>query len=188
MSNPWDTPRAELGETDDVPLFVAVGRALSAWSDAEEAIAYLFAFFVEAGKIDAPAIRAYSSIIGVRNRIAMVRHAADAWFDDLGCCSSKCNPYSALKDCEGWANRRNDLAHGVVDLSLDDVPAGWFFYPGYFTKKRPFFGPSSFRYNAAQIERFAEDFSDLRERLKKVFDELREWRASPSSTTTWETY
>jgi hypothetical protein len=186
VSDPWEIPRAEHGETDDEIIFTAVGRALSAWTEAEEAIAYLFAFFVEAGKIDAPALRAYSTVFGVKNRIKMVRHAADAWFDDVECCPHKCNPYSALRACEHWADRRNDLAHGAVDLSTDDLPAGWFLFPGYFTKKRPMRGPALFRYNANQINVLAENFGILRERLKKIFDELKEWRELPAARTTWD--
>jgi hypothetical protein len=77
MRNPWDRPPwPDQGEEDPEPIYLAVGHALSQWADVEECISDLFVFFAGQKEVGSPAVRAYTSIDGVRNRIAMVRSAA----------------------------------------------------------------------------------------------------------------
>ena len=50
MPNAWDRPAwPSIGNDPPDEIYLAVGRALSAWCEAEEAIAYLFSTVVEAG-------------------------------------------------------------------------------------------------------------------------------------------
>lgn len=179
MPNAWDRPAwPSIGNEPPDEIYLAVGRALSAWCEAEEAIAYLFSTVVEAGIIDAPVNRAYSSISGVRDRIRMVREAADAWFMFLGSCPRSDNPFKILTACEKWSERRNEIAHGGVDRDLELVSNQWFLYPGYFTTKRPFRTGADFRYTASQIDKIAEGFGSLYEDISSLAVRLREWRKS----------
>ncbi len=116
MPNPWDRPRwPDKGDKTCAAIFQAVGRALSSWSDVEQEISDLFVFFVGPGAVDSPATRAYSSIDGARNRIKMVRHAANAWFERFRGCPFENETLNLLKACDGWSSRRNDIAHDRID-------------------------------------------------------------------------
>jgi hypothetical protein len=179
MPNAWDRPAwPSVGDGTQDDIYPAVGRALTAWCETEEAIAYLFSTVVEAGIIGAPVNRAYSSISGVRNRIRMVREAADAWFAQLGGCPKSDDLFRILTICEKWSERRNEIAHGGVDLDVDMTSNSWFLYPGYFTTKRQFGTRAEFRYTASQIDKIAEGFGALHEDLSALATELREWRKS----------
>src|SRR5262245_56154018 len=97
MPNAWDRPPwPDAGEEDYEPIYRAVGHALSAWAEVEECISYLFVFFVGKGTTNSPAVRAYTSIDGVKNRIVMVRQAAEAWFEQFATCPGKDETIRAL--------------------------------------------------------------------------------------------
>lgn len=178
MPNPWDKPPwPDTGENGPEPIYLAVGRALSRWADVEEEISELFVFFVGPAANDSPAVRAYISIDGVRNRIEMVRHAADAWFDKFPNCGLKLQTTNALNACHEWASRRNEIAHGIADLPVDTFGATWFLYPGYFTKKRRTHrNNADFRYNAEQIHALAAGFESLEVMLRGLSQSLEDWR------------
>jgi hypothetical protein len=90
----------------------------------------------------------------------MVRAVAEAWFERKELYPLKDEQVKILAACDGWADRRNDLAHGGVD----DTPheGNYFLYPPLYTKKRPSEEDSpAYRYNAAQIEEIAQAFGKL---------------------------
>jgi hypothetical protein len=183
MAHPWDRPLwPDKGEDECEPIYLAVGHALSQWADLEECISDLFVFFVGRGEVESPAVRAYTSIDGVRNRIAMVRSAADAWFERFPECALKENTLEALKICQEWSSRRNEIAHGTTDLPVDTPGATWFLYPGYLTKRRRTSrNNAEFRYNACQIEKMAEGFENTERKLWELIRSLREWQSEKRS-------
>jgi hypothetical protein len=63
-----------------------------------------------------------------------------------------------LQECRGWAGRRNDVAHGLVDRFVDELNKGWFLVPGLYSKKGRTLGKMDYRYNAAIINAFGEQF------------------------------
>jgi hypothetical protein len=157
---------------------MAVGHALSQWADLEECISDLFVFFVGQEEAESAAVRAYTSIDGVRNRIAMVRSAADVWFERFPDCSLKESTFDALMICQEWSSRRNEIAHGTTDLPVDTPGATWFLYPGYLTKKRRTSrNKAEFRYNADQIEKMADGFEKAEIKLWELIESLRAWRS-----------
>jgi hypothetical protein len=184
MPNPWDRPPwPDRGEEECEPIYLAVGHALSQWADLEECISDLFVFFVgQEEETESPAVRAYTSIDGVRNRIAMVRSAADAWFERFPDCAFRENTFDALRICQEWSSRRNEIAHGTTDLPVGTPGATWFLYPGYLTKRRKTSrNKAEFRYNADQIEKMADGFEKMEVKLWELVLSLRAWRGEKSS-------
>lgn len=183
MPNPWDRPPwPAKGEEEPEPIYLAVGRALSAWAEVEECISYLFVFFVGKRITNSPAVRAYTSIDGVKNRIEMVRQAAEAWFEQFESCPGKDNTLEVLNACQGWSSRRNEIAHGNADLPVDTPEATWFLYPGYLTRKRRTErNDADFRYNAAQIEQIANGFESLEITIHTLGTALGDWVDSRKS-------
>jgi hypothetical protein len=180
MPNPWDRPPWPIqGEEECEPIYLAVGRALSQWADVEECISDLFVFFVgQEEEPRSPAIRAYTSIDGVKNRIAMVRSAAEAWLELFPDCPLRESIFEALRSCQEWSFRRNEIAHGATDLPVDTPGATWFLYPGYLTKRRRTSrNDAEFRYTADQIQNIAYGFEKMEVKLWELVLLLREWRS-----------
>jgi hypothetical protein len=174
MPRAWDRPSPlDKGDAEPEAIYTAVGKALSDWGGAEEALALLFSTIVAAGDISSPAIDAYSAIEGARNRANMVRAALEAVLRDEGSSRPTLVDLSpVISDFSGWSERRNDMAHGCVDRDADDFAAGWFLYPSFFTKKRPIFGVTRFRYTSKQIHVMADGFQKLNNSLSRAADVL----------------
>lgn len=185
MSNPWDIrPWAERGEKSENDVFVAVGKALSHWELLEQAIAGLFTL-VTVGSYyapSAPMLRAYSSVASSGNRIQMVRAALEGWLRDWKDCPLCENSLEILKECSGWAGRRNDIAHGLVDRFVDEFEKGWFLVPALYSKKgRNEVGKMDYRYNAEIIHNFSDQFLELHNRLNVITSAMGEWHRTAAS-------
>lgn len=185
MSNPWDNqPWAERGENSENDVYVAVGKALSHWELLEQAIAGLFTL-VTVGSYyapSAPTLRAYSSVTSSGNRIQMVRAALEGWLRDWKDCPLREKSLGILKECSGWAGRRNDIAHGLVDRFADEFEKGWFLLPGLYSKKgRNEVGKIDYRYNAEIIHNFSDRFLELHNRLNEITSKMAEWHCKAAS-------
>ncbi len=179
MSNPWDNrPWAEQGDKSENDLFIAVGKGLSHWELVEQSIASLFTFVMMGSYYapSAPTLRAYSSIGSSGNRIQMVRAAVQGWLREWKDCPLGENALSILNECSGWAGRRNDIAHGLVDRFIDELAKGWFLIPSiYSIKGRSLRGKMDYRYNAEIIHGFSDQFLDLHNRLDETTSAMGEW-------------
>jgi hypothetical protein len=85
MKNAWDIrDAADRGDFDDKVPFESIGRALTEWENVENSCAELFAAFVldnpYRNSLQAPAIRAYGSVISFKGRCDMLRAAATSYF------------------------------------------------------------------------------------------------------------
>jgi hypothetical protein len=190
MSNPWDNrPWAERGDENEKDLFVAVGEALSHWELLEQAVAGLFtlvavgSYFAPA----APALKAYSAVINSHNRIQMVRAAFEAWLREWPDCPAGDWTLDLLKQCNGWAGRRNEVAHGLVDRFIDEIEKGWFLIPGIYSKKgRDEIGKVDYRYNAEIIYGFSKAFLELHNTLDQATSVMGEWHRIAASQRAQE--
>jgi hypothetical protein len=179
MSNPWDDrPWADTGAKSENDLFIAVGKALSHWELVEHAIASLFTI-VTIGSYyapSAPTLRAYASVANSSNRIQMVRAAVESWLHEWKDCPIGENAVSILKECSGWAGRRNDIAHGLVDRFTDEFSKGWFLVPGIYSNRgRSPRGKMDYRYNAEIINAFGNELLQLHGRLNETTSMMGEW-------------
>jgi hypothetical protein len=176
MKNPWDhIPPATRGDRTATPIFTAVGQIMSAWEFIEFDLSEMFEIFTggrASSKGMSPALRAYGTIINFRSRKEMLSAAAKVFF--------KANPRtrlerpfkSALKKCNGWADRRNEVAHGIV-LKLSGAK-GYLLYPSpYNSRKYPIDQPKAiFQYRASQIRKFTTALAKLRRQTRNLVTRL----------------
>ena len=182
MPNPWDIPPwPDFGDEKPDTIFRAVGQALSTWEVVEDSLADFFAFLVgpfsRSYPETTPAIRAYGSIISFNARCEMISAAAKGFFHKHKHEEFEAEFRTLVKAANGWASRRNDLAHGRVGR-LQSRP-GYFLYPGlYNSRKHPVGEPPAYVYNADEIHKFIAGFEllygDLNAYRKRVFAWQRE--------------
>jgi hypothetical protein len=163
----WPMP-VDKGGAEPEPLLMAVGKALSYWEHVENHLANLFAVLVGAEisrDRPAPAIRAYGTVVSFRARAAMVDAAAKAYLLQQSDSGWSKTWTDLLEELTGFADRRNDIAHGSAELLYDlkeEKSLGFFLLPGlYASKKYPSDGPPAYRFSAEQVQQLAEHFSDL---------------------------
>ena len=187
MSNPNNETWAEKGNRSENELFLAVGKALSHWELVEQAIASLFTVITVGSYFApvAPTVRAYAAIVGSKARIDMVQAALLSWLHDWTDCPCGQNAKDVLRDCGRWASKRNNIAHGLVDMFIDE-PGAWFLLPSlYNLKGRPLgdraASKPAYRYNAEMIISYGEKFLELHNRLNEVTSMLGEWHRIAAS-------
>lgn len=172
MAHPWDIPpRKSTGDRKPNPIYTAVGMAMSSWEFIETDLAAMFAVFTGATswKETAPALRAYGSIISYRARREALTAAARAFFRVHRMARIERSFKVALKKCDGWSDRRNDLAHGLV-LRVTSIAPGYFLWPTpYNTRKYPIeTSEPAFCYRASQIRKIAYSFKKVRQQTNKL--------------------
>ena len=124
-----------------------------------------------------PAVRAYGSILGSAARLTMIDEAAKAHFQWYP------NPAleKRLKDfigteCRNFATKRNNIAHGVVDLRFSDPPKlkiGYWLVPSlYASKKNPLKGPNAYAYTSVEIIYFIKEFDRLWIRASELISDI----------------
>jgi len=170
---PWDDrPHPKRGDKKADTTYAAIGRALTQWEYLEAKLAELFSQLV-GGEWPSgdevpyhPADRAYGSVLGSAARLTMIEEAANGHFQWY--------PNPALEkrlhkligtECRQFAGKRNNIAHGIVDMRFSDPPKlklGYWLVPSYYaTKKHPLKGPSSYAYASAEITYFLREFDRL---------------------------
>jgi hypothetical protein len=112
----------------------------------------------------------------------MVRAALAGWLHEWKDFEFGAQALEILNECGGWAGRRNDIAHGIADMYLDEIKTGWFLVPGlYNIKSRPLGKKAAYRYNAAIMDEFSERFMDLHNRLNETTSMMGEWHRIAAS-------
>jgi hypothetical protein len=121
---PWDRrPWPLKGDPDMDVLYASVGRTLSQWERYEGVLSLLFSAFVSGSESQA-AKRAYVSVRTSEGRAEMLRAASEAYFSDHPD-SGQLDPFkSVLRHITCFSQRRNDIAHGVLEYYLRQGPEG----------------------------------------------------------------
>jgi len=112
MTNPWDKrPRQPIGDDNPHDLWMAVGKALSAWEQLEEGLAMIFGQLVDS-RFGSAQI-AYGKLSSPQGRSDLLLSAADwvlAGRDD-----NLLDEITRLSRAAGnFSSRRNEIAHGIV--------------------------------------------------------------------------
>ena len=186
---PWDRPPGSLipnrpGDRDPVPLFTALGRALSAWEGVNAAVdSFFHSLHQDAAEGDKEdALLAYRACPKVHDRAGLVRAAAATFLDaDFGIRRDEAARLNRdiktwLGKYMGWVARRNEIAHGYVtesqspDYAVETLPliTTYSLLPSHARPDRWFREEPEFNYVAAEIESFASGFG----RLDEVFERL----------------
>lgn len=139
-AKPWDIrPTQPTGSPIADEVYLAVGKALSAWEGVEVQLSQLYLFFIgryylnpaDYRKWISASLRAYGSVTNFATRIEMVESAGESFFHPR----SSFFPLrdrdaerkliaqetiladefvSLMKATRGFVARRNDIAHGIV--------------------------------------------------------------------------
>ncbi len=137
LSNPWDRPSMSFapnrfGDRSADPIYLALGKSVSAWEGVQVASANLFLALV--ASTDGVSAEAecwnYSRAMKVPERAKKIRKACRDYLDKKPKPSSK--PLELLvEEIEKlvlvygeWSARRNELAHGYVTPAWGDDPLG----------------------------------------------------------------
>jgi hypothetical protein len=122
MSNPWDRPSISIrfnGDADADVLFSYVGRVISYWETIEFELGLLYTCF---GGIpeDQSLMREYGEGRIFRERAQTLAKKADEYCIRHSCQYREGNFNNILSQCLGYADRRNDMAHGIV-FRVDEI-------------------------------------------------------------------
>jgi hypothetical protein len=109
----------------------------------------------------------------------MIEEAAKAHFrwypnQDL----EKCLRDFIGTECRNFASKRNNIAHGIVDLRFSgDTPRksklGHWLVPSLYTsKKNPLEGPNAYAYTSAEIRYFVQQFDQLWVKAGQLISEI----------------
>jgi hypothetical protein len=166
MPQPWDVPAVPShGDAHEDTISIAVGRALTSWEHIEEALADIFAIFVNADMADpekAPALRAYGAVSSARGRGDLLQAAAEAYFYHKPDEKLEGDFKEVLRRYRGYSGRRNDVAHGRIGQDSENPANGWYLFPGlYNSNKYPIGQPPSYIYGSAEINTFKDGFESL---------------------------
>ncbi|MCY1664252.1 hypothetical protein [Rhizobium sp. SL86] len=186
---PWDRPsgsffRNRQGDRADVPIFTALGRALSAWEGVNAAVNSLaHALHRHLPEFEAKkAIDQFEKLLKTHDRAAFLRNAGEDFLtgDFRGQHSAVAKFKKDLRKETAayaeWAARRNELAHGYVtearcpDYDDPDQPliTVYALLPSHARVDRWFNAEPEWNYLAVEIERFAQGFQDLDNRLERL--------------------
>jgi hypothetical protein len=192
LTRAWDQPKTPaVGDKDPRDTYAAVGSALTEWEQLEHHIGEIFVALV--GTNSNEARRAYSAVLTNGMRLKMVGGAGEAFFatrmgDELDNLSKR------LKDLITtvglFADRRNEIAHGIVTVLLDDKnddsDPTWVLAPSFFSgKNRKIFllkGSERFglspvyQYSSAEIQRLEMHFIALRQIAGRIGVAIRRQR------------
>jgi hypothetical protein len=181
---PWDDrPHPKRGDKKADITYAAVGRALTQWEYLEAKLAELFSQLV-GGEWPSgddvpyhPADRAYGSVLGSAARLTMIEEAAKAhfqWYPNPAL--EKRLHYLIGTECRQFAGKRNNIAHGIVDMRFSDPPKlqlGYWLVPSYYaTKKHPLKGPSAYAYTSGEIGYFIREFDRLWVEVGKLTSDI----------------
>ena len=204
MPQPWDRPyipKMAIGSLADTDLYLAVGKAISAWEGVEAAFASLFSVFTSKDGVDyQPAVRAFGVVNNVMLRADMIKQAAEAHFHIFESISDlwpaldahKIDLKRLLRSYKGWSGRRNDVAHGFVqEVFLIDEDA-WVHTDRFMYLLVPSLTASQrritdwypdYRYNAGHLNAFVEAFSFLANDTHMFCAAIDEWTREARAQT-----
>lgn len=195
---PWDIRSASKGSDTSNELYMAVGRALSAWEGVENALADAFTLLIGAREIVppvVPAVRAYGAVAGFSGRADMLQAAAEGFFEWIPRGAPhedhKLTEYrkklsdefgDLLDEARGFALRRNEIAHGIV---TGGSPPHYLYPPLYSARKYRVRNPdltmherASFCYSAIEVHYYEAQFHALENKLHDFNYRLRSVRRS----------
>ncbi len=175
--NSWDIPSfPKKGDDTNTKTFAAVGNALSQWEWLEGNLALLYSALVGSGQDEGfAAMRSYGSIVSFQSRCKMLEAASEIYFAILPDSILQEALDEHLKNAERLSARRNEIAHGIVQLYVADVEeaklmSSYALVPAYYaTRKRRFAAKdlglqlttATYIYSSVEINNFAGAFASL---------------------------
>ena len=178
---PWERlPEPERGDPDMQQTFAAVGEALTEWNEFEHHLANLFCDLIGLGILamasSRSAARAFGSVRTFEGRLEMIQAASEVYatVSKFPVLQTLTKP-TATK-WRGFAERRNEIAHGTVQKFVTGSSTQWeptlgfcvmpFWYEfrkyRLDTKHVYFYGSTELRYFANQFKQLQDSVLILR--------------------------
>ncbi len=161
----WDIrPLQPEGSPTEDDVYLAVGRALTAWERIEVQLSELYLFFIgrhysypnEYRRTVTASLRAYGSVNGFITRFEMIEKAGDIFFHprqfgplqnrelDLKLIEQEKKLQSRfstiVEETRGFVARRNEIAHGIVGgvrtSPIPSSPQTYFLSPPYYNSRK----------------------------------------------------
>lgn len=169
MSNPWDRPPlATRGDDHESKTFEAVGHVMTGWEQVEMELACLYAAFLGVQPLAAIAMPEYVKARVFWQRRDVVLEAAACYFQRY--CSQELEGKrdGVMAAVNGFADRRNDVAHGIVTANFDQTNS--LLGPASYRHKEfdPLNRTPDFLYSSVELEQFCEGFRTVRRDLRTL--------------------
>ncbi len=200
----WARPEASSipnrpGDREEEPLYAALGRAVSDWEGLSAVTAALHRALLldeDRADFDSVAVEQFGGLNKVHQRAKKIKDLSAHFFEaGFGSEASDADdlrtelPLLLAAYC-GWAERRNDLAHGYVtradgpDYEHEDQPiiATYALCPSHGRIPKWSHGEPEYNYVVEEIGTFAAAFRDLDRKIEVVanrIDSLRSSRLNP---------
>lgn len=188
-AKPWDRPPLSFapnrfGDRLADPIFLALGKAVSAWEGVHVAVAVLFRALTsidDDAKVDAMCWD-FAKLTNVHERAKQTRTACADFLSGnqqpqaTGPNKLQKRIGALLSAYVEWSARRNELAHGYVTLAWSEDPLGndehsvehYSLCPSHSRLYKWNNAEPSYNYVAKEIEAFAEGFRQLDADLETV--------------------
>ena len=185
-----------VGDKDENVTYAAVGLALTNWGHLEHQLGEIFLALIGGNSRSYEAMMAFGSIMSGRGRSDMIEAAAKVYFatrtqpKDI---TTKKRLVDLMEAVNKFADRRNEIAHGVVmpaigdelDDETDDFDISFVLTPSFFTAKKRrvesigkghFAMPPSYEYSSKEIRTLATRFEALVNPAATIAREIRRQR------------
>jgi hypothetical protein len=155
-------PMPPQGDPSPWETYKMVGRSLTEWEQIEYTLSRIYSILVEKPD-DMSAIREYGTLSIFRDRSCQLESKANTFFISRQNQELEARLQYLLKRIRGYADRRNEVAHGVVSEILysdNSLPSyGYALIPAPYQNKRldnthlPTYG-----YTSKELQRFTDAF------------------------------
>lgn len=173
--NPFE-PRPEslpIGDDNPHKIYPVIGEITTVWEGAEISYSYLFSTILRPTQSIPAARRAYGSIISAKSRRDMIEGAGEVFFHLFPNARLEQELGEFLNIYMSAANRRNEIAHGVI-VRTTGQREGWYLEANTYSRKRDMNFNSPYAYTGAQMHQIASRFSRLRTDVEGFRSTLKE--------------
>lgn len=196
---PWSRPKYSAypnrpGDRRRTPIYTALGRAVSNWEGVSAATATLFLSLVETengSSQNGNLVEGLGGVSKVHERAKQISSQADHFFNaDFGARTDEARSLgneirSLMAAYRGWAERRNDLAHGYVtlaqgpDYAREEQPTitTYSLCPSHARLPKWHNSEPEFNYVAKEIADFASAFRSLDKQIEVTAKRVEDLRS-----------
>ena len=193
MAKPWDIPLLpKNGDAIQDKTYAHVGFVMTRWESLEFELSRLHSLFL--GALDeTEAMRAYGKGRIFPQRLEVLTDAADKHFRSCPCQRREGRLQELLREAEGYADRRNEIAHGIV-FRIDQITffrerlkpqllhrEHWALIPPLYASKAHYAsGMPGYAYTSISMERLAHRLMNLQGRIRSLHSGASALAVSPS--------
>lgn len=184
----WDRPlNSQIpnrpGDLSAEPLFLALGKAVSAWEGVQAATSSLY-FSMSTQELDMdenPLFQAFGGMSLIHNRHKELMKKSEEFLSKLpkhhtGAGNFRLRIKKVMASYVGWAERRNDIAHGYVteahapdyDDPAQPIITVYSLCPSHARLSSWGHGEPEYNYVASELDEFSRQFRALDDRIEGV--------------------